>query len=1096
MAAAAARCILQEEVGEPRAAPAAGARPPAAAAEERPAAAPAASKAGLQLDPVEQIRYGELQFHSHLGSGEFGQAPRAAPCMILTATYTLWEAAKLVWLSLSPIATSAPACAVQSSYLGSPYVFSLVTLLIEILVGELSCPPLLAVVPCDLEGGPIRDQVLGPPSQWGRIFEFGQLPRPAQYERARAADRAQNLRRLIPALDGDVVAEALVVADPGAAPVDGTRAPDGPCALPPPTPVVRPEDAVALKAGGDLGLNFGVGRLPAPFRRWYDISGSAAVGLERPTSEGWVLSGESCSLLQDGVVKMNSDRDGTSSGHGDGEDEQEFDARILEISRERPSQRFKDFKVAVDLTSEMAWDSGPLAGPRTTKWCLQFILKTNASSQPDIVSLPDVGGLADGEQVLSGAMRDLILQMHRAGLVTLRPERPAAVGIFFVAKKGGRLRAILGAREVNVLFAEPAHARLPAPVSWASVEIGVAGDLVLSQMDVDSAFYRCKAPPGVSDWFALPRAMATAGALRAAAPAAACLLDKKQALDVTGANFGAVIYAGNAGIAGTGDGVISGAELDHGLPGAQFIGVTLGRVSGRISVGHRRCWKVRLAIQGILDEAFCSGELLRHIVDRFTWPWSTVVAASDSDGANATDNGGFGIASRGYQLDIARGCGRQSERWRFAVEGAAEARQRALDDEKADASQPDPARDCPLDELAPELFDIRRGDIGDFSRDWGAESRAALQSAVEALARTSDGEAVVGEFDDGGWHPTGWAHAVGSPDGGFGGCTAPTLSSANRATQNPKILTARSLPMPAGMPVTVEGQDRASQPRALRARRWRREHFSKATQARQFGQFFLEAIRGARPSARMRDRCARDFQRWASDNRLPLNTSADASTVVLEQGPDALAAPTRAKDSDESLLLASIELTYLYPRFITLMKRASHDVVRSFGYRKFSSPFKMFAEVAGLGQTNLHPYMMRHGGACDDALHQARSLEAIMRRGRWAADTSVKRCVPAPPGAVGKRGSMTLLKWEGVDGEESWIRDVEMTNHLQADMSSEFAPEPALEDGGVWDFSGDAPTFATPTGPQPEAVPIGLLSAGGGGHLPEARPRAELGRAS
>eukprot|EP00959_Pyramimonas_sp_CCMP1952_P107758 2253266-Pyramimonas_sp.AAC.1 len=35
--------------------------------------------------------------------------------------------------------------------------------------------------------------------------------------------------------------------------------------------------------------------------------------------------------------------------------------------------------------------------------------------------------------------------------------------------------------------------------------------------------------------------------------------------------------------------------------------------------------------------------------------------------------------------------------------------------------------------------------------------------------------------------------------------------------------------------------------------------------------------------------------------------------------------------------------------------------------------------------------MMRHGGASDDALRQTRSLEEIKRRGRWAADTSVKR---------------------------------------------------------------------------------------------------------
>eukprot|EP00959_Pyramimonas_sp_CCMP1952_P206723 4323237-Pyramimonas_sp.AAC.1 len=97
------------------------------------------------------------------------------------------------------------------------------------------------------------------------------------------------------------------------------------------------------------------------------------------------------------------------------------------------------------------------------------------------------------------------MQMLEAGLVTIRAERPATVGIFFVAKTDGRLRMILDTRAVNDFFDEPAHSRLPTPASWASVEIGLTDDIILSQMDVDNAFYRCKAPPGVSDLFALPR---------------------------------------------------------------------------------------------------------------------------------------------------------------------------------------------------------------------------------------------------------------------------------------------------------------------------------------------------------------------------------------------------------------------------------------------------------------------------------------------------------------------------------------------------------------------------------------------------------------
>ncbi|CAK0911568.1 unnamed protein product, partial [Prorocentrum cordatum] len=235
----------------------------------------------------------------------------------------------------------------------------------------------------------------------------------------------------------------------------------------------------------------------------------------------------------------------------------------------------------------------------------------------------------------------------------------------------------------------------------------------------------------------------------------------------------------------------------------------------------------------------------------------------------------------------------------------------------------------------------------------------------------------------------------------------------------------------------------------------------------------------------MYNRCSRDFQRWASDDGLPLNRSLDISTAMLEyleelhfqghnrdsgekviaalecQGPGLRssetlerakqslmgyrrlapgpsrapmpwigrcamvgatlrisefefaqcliflfrtylrpreclglrgAVPTKTEEFDWSLLLDSIELTYLYPRFITLKKRANHDMAWSFAYRKFSSLFERTAEVAGLVQANLQIDMMRHGGVRDDAARQARSLGAIKRRGRWAADASVKRC--------------------------------------------------------------------------------------------------------
>ena len=127
------------------------------------------------------------------------------------------------------------------------------------------------------------------------------------------------------------------------------------------------------------------------------------------------------------------------------------------------------------------------------------------------------------------------------------------------------------------------------------------------------------------------------------------------------------------------------------------------------------------------------------------------------------------------------------------------------------------------------------------------------------------------------------------------------------------------------------------------------------------------------------------------DQLIPPLPGSGTKFWALLLAPEEEAIPTKTQEFDESILLDSPELVYLYPRFSALKKRSGRDLVWSFDYRKFSSLFKRVAELAGLGQAHLHPYMMRHGGASDDALRLTRSLEAIKRRGRWAADTSVKR---------------------------------------------------------------------------------------------------------
>eukprot|EP00959_Pyramimonas_sp_CCMP1952_P338072 7079875-Pyramimonas_sp.AAC.1 len=54
-------------------------------------------------------------------------------------------------------------------------------------------------------------------------------------------------------------------------------------------------------------------------------------------------------------------------------------------------------------------------------------------------------------------------------------------------------------------------------------------------------------------------------------------------------------------------------------------------------------------------------------------PWCQLVSASDSEGANATDNGDFGIVAKHVAVAQVRAWGRHSERWRFFVEDAVHA---------------------------------------------------------------------------------------------------------------------------------------------------------------------------------------------------------------------------------------------------------------------------------------------------------------------------------------------------------------------------------------------------------------------------------------
>ena len=75
--------------------------------------------------------------------------------------------------------------------------------------------------------------------------------------------------------------------------------------------------------------------------------------------------------------------------------------------------------------------------------------------------------------------------------------QPKAVsGIFCVAKDGGaKLRLIMDARPVNVLFVDPVPVKLPTPDLTAALTTDPSRPLYAAKVDLDNFFYRLEVAP-------------------------------------------------------------------------------------------------------------------------------------------------------------------------------------------------------------------------------------------------------------------------------------------------------------------------------------------------------------------------------------------------------------------------------------------------------------------------------------------------------------------------------------------------------------------------------------------------------------------------
>ena len=96
--------------------------------------------------------------------------------------------------------------------------------------------------------------------------------------------------------------------------------------------------------------------------------------------------------------------------------------------------------------------------------------------------------------------------MHSKGMIRYRRafQDRGVLGIFFVAKKDGRIRIIFDTRILNTKFRDPPSTRLPSAAAISSLEVPSHSELYVATGDLANAFYCFSVPDDISDMFSMP----------------------------------------------------------------------------------------------------------------------------------------------------------------------------------------------------------------------------------------------------------------------------------------------------------------------------------------------------------------------------------------------------------------------------------------------------------------------------------------------------------------------------------------------------------------------------------------------------------------
>ena len=99
----------------------------------------------------------------------------------------------------------------------------------------------------------------------------------------------------------------------------------------------------------------------------------------------------------------------------------------------------------------------------------------------------------------------------------------------------------------------------------------------------------------------------------------------------------------------------------------------------------------------------------------------------------------------------------------------------------------------------------------------------------------------------------------------------------------------------------------------------------------------------------------------------------------------------KSGEFDEAVMIDRPDLPALNLFCSVLQKRAPKRSVWNFTQTEYAQHLRKLLAKSQLEHMGLDAYALRHGGASADRLDNRRSLAAVKRRGRWRADTSLRR---------------------------------------------------------------------------------------------------------